>query len=207
MRQLLLLACVSIMLSACYGGIIIVREIEVTRVVEITSTPLFLSEGNTYIVQSGDTPLTIATRFGITVEELIAANGLDNPDFVFSGQRLIIPGGVPASTPTPTPTAAPSIRIHVESPGNLLSEAVVLVNDSNIAINLQEWRLESIGKPTYTFDSISIFPGGNIWLHSRNDNDTSVALYRGEGSPLWRSGDIIVLVDSEGQVKATSVVP
>ena len=60
-----------------------------------TNTPSSL--GQTYTVQSGDIPVTIAEKFGITVEALLAANpGLD-PRAMHAGDILIIP---PASTPT-----------------------------------------------------------------------------------------------------------
>jgi LysM repeat protein len=54
-----------------------------------TGTPV--SVGQTYAVVEGDIPLTIAEKFGITVEELMAANpGLD-PTALKIGQVLIIP--------------------------------------------------------------------------------------------------------------------
>jgi LysM repeat protein len=60
-----------------------------------TNTPSSL--GQTYTVQSGDIPLTIAEKFGITVEELLAANpGLD-PRGMHAGDVLVIP---PPATPT-----------------------------------------------------------------------------------------------------------
>lgn len=45
-----------------------------------------------YIVQSGDTLNTIAIRFGVSVEELISANQMENPNFLSAGTQLIIPG-------------------------------------------------------------------------------------------------------------------
>jgi len=48
--------------------------------------------GPVYIVQSGDTLSLIATRFNVTIDELITANpGLD-PNVLSEGQRIIIPG-------------------------------------------------------------------------------------------------------------------
>jgi LysM repeat protein len=56
-----------------------------------------------YTVQRGDTLSVIAARFGTTVQALVEANGLANADFVYVGQRLVIPGGGTAtSTSTPT---------------------------------------------------------------------------------------------------------
>ncbi len=48
--------------------------------------------GQKYVVQPGDTLAAIAEEFGVTVQELIDANRLDNPDVLRVGQELIIPG-------------------------------------------------------------------------------------------------------------------
>lgn len=62
----------------------------------------------TYIVQAGDTLSSIATRFQVSLEDLMRANGLDNPDYLMLGQQLIIPvGGLPSVTPTFTPLPSP----------------------------------------------------------------------------------------------------
>jgi LysM repeat protein len=48
-------------------------------------------QGKTYTVQRGDTLLSIARRFGLTVKQLQAANNISNPDRIYPGQKLIIP--------------------------------------------------------------------------------------------------------------------
>ncbi|MCU0507177.1 MAG: LysM peptidoglycan-binding domain-containing protein [Anaerolineae bacterium] len=48
-------------------------------------------QGKTYTVQRGDTLLSIARRFGLTVKQLQAANNITNPDRIFPGQVLTIP--------------------------------------------------------------------------------------------------------------------
>jgi LysM repeat protein len=45
-----------------------------------------------YVVQSGDTLSGIADQFGITIQQLIDANQLQNPDLLLPGQELTIPG-------------------------------------------------------------------------------------------------------------------
>ena len=56
-----------------------------------------------YRIRPGDTLLTIAAQFGVTVEEIMAANDLTDPDRIQAGQELIIPtGGLAEPTPTPT---------------------------------------------------------------------------------------------------------
>lgn len=173
------------------------------------------ADDEVYIVQAGDSLLAIATRYGLTVADLVEANNLDNPDFVFSGQRLVIPrtGGGANIAATAAATATPAatgqgLRIGaVESPGALPSEAISLVNDSNLAVNLQGWKLGREGGPTYIFESVSIFPGGSLWIHSRAGNNTSVALYWGQESPIWESGAVIQLRDPQDEIITSAVVP
>ncbi len=50
------------------------------------------ASGPTYIVQPGDSMYAIASRFSITIEDLMAANNLTNPNQLAAGQSLIIPG-------------------------------------------------------------------------------------------------------------------
>jgi LysM repeat protein len=74
-----------------------------------------------HIVQPGETLGTIATKYGISYQQLARYNGISNPNLVRVGQRLRIPsanakpapapapdGGAPAPTPDSTP-AAPKI--------------------------------------------------------------------------------------------------
>ncbi len=51
-----------------------------------------------YIVQQGDSLSSIAAQFGITINALVEANSLVNPDVLAVGQELIVPR--PISTPT-----------------------------------------------------------------------------------------------------------
>lgn len=56
----------------------------------------------TYIVQSGDTLSGIATRYGVTVDEIVEENDLANPDVLHPGDVLMIPVlEQPSVTPSP----------------------------------------------------------------------------------------------------------
>ncbi|MBS4023612.1 MAG: LysM peptidoglycan-binding domain-containing protein [Dethiobacter sp.] len=48
--------------------------------------------GTIYVVRSGDSVWKIAQMFGVSMESIIAANNLQNPNLIFPGQQLIIPG-------------------------------------------------------------------------------------------------------------------
>jgi LysM repeat protein len=73
-----------------------------------TTTTVVMGE-QTYTVQQGDTLSYIAGQFGVTIEALVVANGLANPDAIQAGQKVIIPsGGVLPTTAAPTTTTATS---------------------------------------------------------------------------------------------------
>ena len=44
-----------------------------------------------YRVQAGDTLSYLSQRFGVSVEAILAANSLPDPDVLFVGQELVIP--------------------------------------------------------------------------------------------------------------------
>lgn len=48
-------------------------------------------EPRTHVVTQGETLSGIARHFGTTVEALVAANNIENPDVIHPGQELIIP--------------------------------------------------------------------------------------------------------------------
>ncbi len=76
-------------------------------------TPLPTPTPIIYVVQSGDTLLAIAMKYGVSLAALQAANGNVQPEFLQIGQELIIPqpggddtssaGAVDLLMPTPTP--------------------------------------------------------------------------------------------------------
>jgi LysM repeat protein len=57
----------------------------------IPQTPTPRSAQTTYVVQPGDSLSGIATKFGISQEELQQANNINDPDSIYAGQELIIP--------------------------------------------------------------------------------------------------------------------
>lgn len=50
--------------------------------------------GQRYRVQRGDSLTSISKRFGVVLNDLIAANCIDNPNRIRVGQELIIPDGL-----------------------------------------------------------------------------------------------------------------
>ncbi len=58
-----------------------------------------------HVVQPGENLFRIGLRYGLTVNTLAAANGIVNPNHIYVGQRLVIPGAT-ATSPPPSPSAA-----------------------------------------------------------------------------------------------------
>jgi len=50
-----------------------------------------ISHHRTYAVQPGDTLGEIAAKFGVTMEAIVEANNIEDPDLIFPGQVLVIP--------------------------------------------------------------------------------------------------------------------
>ncbi len=78
-----------------------------------TPTPTATPTPVIYVVKKGDTLLPIARQFGVSVEEIQEANGIDDPRRLHIGQELVIPVLVGEAGPTvvPTPTAV-ALRIE-----------------------------------------------------------------------------------------------
>lgn len=77
---------------------------QTTVMVRSTEAPaaLQLSEGCTdphYIVKPGDTLSEIAQRFGTSVEAIAQASGINNPNLIFAGQKLLVPSKCEAGQP------------------------------------------------------------------------------------------------------------
>ncbi len=165
-----------------------------------------------YIVQPGDTLLVVATRYNITVDDILRANNLSNPDYVFSGQRLVIPvqGGA-AGGNNPESAAEPVVQgvevAAVSGAGDLANEQVVVANESDLAMSLQGWTLEREGGPAYTFGNVPLFPGGSVRVRSGAGSDTTVDLFWNQPSPVWQSGAVVRLLNAEGNVVSRYTVP
>lgn len=167
-----------------------------------------------YVVEAGDSLFGIALKFGLTIDGLMQANNLTNPDFVFVGQRLTIPGAdgqtsqpggsAPAAAPTP---ATDGMQLRVEQAGNLAQEQVQVINDSDTALNLQGWTLSREGGPIFTFGNLPIFPGGSVRVHSGNGEANSINLYWAQTAPVWSSGAVARLRNPEGTVVVSVTIP
>jgi LysM repeat protein len=82
-----------------------------------------------HVVRPGETLYSVARWYGVNVYDIAMANHLVNPNVIFAGQRLVIPGGYdnqppyqapPAYHPEPYHMPVPSARVYVVRPGETL---------------------------------------------------------------------------------------
>ena len=188
----------------------------------------------THVVQTGDTLGQISLKYDIPVDDIMSANGIDNPNFLSVGQELIIPEpGAPlpdpqeaeeeesaqdvvgvTDLPTPIPTV-PAVEgeaalaiIEVVSPGELTAESIQMVNNGSREAALRDWKITDQLGNTYTFGQLTLFgDGAGISLHTGNGQDNATDLFWGLDEALWNSGDRVVLYDDAGTVQAEFQIP
>ncbi|MGC9396430.1 MAG: LysM peptidoglycan-binding domain-containing protein [Anaerolineae bacterium] len=96
-----------------------------TEPVPATATPEPVTQPagtpTTHEVQAGETLGEIALRYGVSVEALLAENGLDSAEFLQIGQDLKIPTAGAEGEATTTTTSLPQgVRTHIVEAGDTL---------------------------------------------------------------------------------------
>ncbi|MEO7349835.1 MAG: LysM peptidoglycan-binding domain-containing protein [Terrimesophilobacter sp.] len=72
--------------------------VDVTPVSSVTPiTPPPATHSTSYVIKSGDTVTSIAAKFGVTVQSILDANGLNRGSLIYAGRTLNIPGASSAS--------------------------------------------------------------------------------------------------------------
>lgn len=189
---------------------------------EIQSTQMVLE----YQVQAGDTLGALARRFEVTIDEIVQANDLSDPNRLDVGQTLLIPVKnelIPTTTPPPAeetvivssgteiPTevsGAGEVKIeNVVGAGDLASERVQINRLGTGDLSLAGWQILDEDGDLFTFPQLNLFESGGVNVYTKAGQDTVVDLYWGLNDPVWRSGETVILLDNQGNVRATYRVP
>lgn len=182
------------------------------------------AQATTYVVKPGDSLSAIAFQFGVSLQELMAANGITDPDVVFAGQKLIIPvpgsitpiptraptavpTGVPTPMPTNTPPTGPDLRIESVQVLPDARDSWVTITNWGMWARLKGWTLDDGQGNVYTFPDLSLFQGGSVRVHTASGTNTEVDLYWGINKAIFVSGRTLTLKDTSGKVVATYTVP
>lgn len=101
-------------------------------------------QGGVHVVQRGETLSQIARSYGVSTAALAQANGISNPNFIYVGQRLTIPGAGGASAGG---GAAASGGVHVVQRGENLSSIAARYGTTVAALA----RANGISNPNHIF--------------------------------------------------------
>jgi LysM repeat protein len=171
-----------------------------------------------YKVKPNDTLFAIALELGISLTDLMEANGLTETSVLDVGQVLLVPTpGGPAETAIPAPGAentatepappsAPAVAIvGVTGVGNLAEEAVQLINSGGTAA-MAGWMLDDGQGNVCVFPAFTLHKGA-VSVNTRAGTDTVISLFCGFDRAWWGSGRTITLRDGSGVVQSTFTIP
>jgi N-acetylmuramoyl-L-alanine amidase len=157
----------------------------------------------TYSIVSGDTISAIAGRFGVSVQAILAANGLTSASIIYAGRKLVIPGvtGRAATAPSSsgsasatTPTATTVVPLTASMAAN--ARVIIAVGRSEnvpsfgiviaLATAAQESRVENLSYGDA--DSVGLFqqrPSAGWGTVAQLENPTyaSQLFYGGPSNP------------------------
>lgn len=183
-----------------------------------------------HVVRAGDTLATIANIYDVPMEDIIAANGIANPNILSVGEQLTIPvGGLATSTPPPPPEPTASVLpspiptepitltggseesvsiTAVIAPEDIENEAVQIINSGSDPIALLGWKLADRQGHIYIFSQVTLFgDGAGILVHSGTGRDGATDIYWGNNEAIWEPGELVTLLDEEDNIIATFTVP
>ena len=125
------------------------------------------ASGSVYVVQAGDTIYRIATKLNVDAAALIAANKMTNPNLIYVGQQLLLPGGVPPTAVPPTavpptavaPTAVPTAQAPTATPGQ------------------SGYSSRGIHGDSFSVENTSVNINDNVWFNFQVTNTSGQDVY------------------------------
>jgi hypothetical protein len=115
--------------------------------------------------------------------------------------------GTSATIPTLTSGDVKADIAGVTGSGTLDSEFLTIQNNSAEALPLTGWSLNDGQGDVYIFPQLTLFPGGTVKVHTTSGTDTAADLYWGRSSPVWKSGQLVALYDTQNIARAFYRVP
>jgi LysM repeat protein len=85
-----------------------------------------------YVIQKGDSITRIAAKFGVSVQSVLDANGLNRSSIIYAGRTLTIPG---VATPTTTTTAATPGTVTLLADDQLANAATIVAVGRSLGVS------------------------------------------------------------------------
>jgi hypothetical protein len=72
---------------------------------------------------------------------------------------------------------------------------------------LTNWQISDGNKAAYTFPRLQLNNGGTVNIYSKLGVDSVTDLYWGQTEAIWKSGDTVLLLDPDGNIRAEYEIP
>ena len=194
-----------------------------------TAVPTATEGPPIHIVQAGDTLGSISQAYTVSIDDIMAANDMSNPNLISVGQQLVIPiDGVEAPAeevvveetavsnelPTPIPTQPlPTGDVVIEisqviGAGELAQEAVQIRNVGSNPTALLDWKVADQNGNFYKFGQLTLFgDGAGILIHTKGGQDGATEVYWGQTEAVWEPGELVTLLNAQDNIVATFTIP
>jgi len=115
----------------------------------------------------------------------------------------------------PSPTSVPQVDlgdvqmeiVSVIGVGVPETEIAVIQNKGEDAVLLTGWILRNGEGTAFTFPQVKMFKDGIVQVHTSAGANSPVDLFWGHTQSVWHSGDVVSLFDTQGNLRATYMVP
>lgn len=150
-----------------------------------------------YTVQRGDTLSDIAREHGVDLTDVIAANDLADPDLIYPGQSIVIPGKDVTHVVARGETLS-KIAISYGTTARALADANSITNPNLIRIG-QQITISGSAKGSTTA------PGGSGGSSGNASSETTGTTERSGDFHVVRSGDTVESIAAKYGVSAASI--
>lgn len=114
------------------------------------ATTTTTASASSYVVKSGDTLSAIAAKYGISVDKLVKANGIQNQDFLLVGQKLTLNASATAKTSTTSATAKSAVSATTSSSASVAGQSTSLTSSASSVAATVSSSAESAATTTQT---------------------------------------------------------
>jgi LysM repeat protein len=144
----------------------LVRQLTVIAVVAILAFGVVAqpahAQNQVHVVRRGETLSSIAARYGTTTQAIARANGLPNPNYIYAGQRLVIPGAGSSGAASSGASQAGSGQAYTVRPGDTLF-SIATRHGTSVAAIMQANSLASY----------LIYPGQRLVISGAGSSGTA----------------------------------
>ncbi|MFN8531868.1 MAG: LysM peptidoglycan-binding domain-containing protein [Anaerolineae bacterium] len=174
----------------CLSSALILRAQEAGSSPEQTPPP-----GVTiHVVQRGETLYSIALNYGLTIDALVELNGLDNPNNIQVGERLLVPAQPEAAHQT-----------HVVQPGETLRTIADLYGTT--VDQLGQWNQLSNLNTIYAGQELVVGVGAPDTAGSMPSTDAAVSTDSAELAPTALPATLIAsTINESGQAEYSTLI-